>query len=260
MNKKKNLFLKSNKIKILVFAKLGSKRLKDKILLKINNKSILEILIERLNKFFSDEIILCTTNKNNKEILSIARKNKLKYFCGSEKNLFKRIIDCQKKFNFSHFVRITADNPLTDIENIYLLCKKHIQSNSEYTFNNSIPIGTRSEVFSFKKLKEIAFLAEDQNSSEYLTYFFLNKNVKRKNLNSKKKANNFSITIDYKRDYLFLKKILNHRSYLSIETGDIHNFLKINKIEKKEKKKILTKTKKYNVRLRDYPLKYIKNV
>ena len=77
-------------------------------------------MILRLTKFFnSKNIIICTArNQNNKILKKISKQYDVNFFAGAEKNIFKRIIDCQKKFNFKHFVRITGDNPLTDPQSI----------------------------------------------------------------------------------------------------------------------------------------------
>ena len=62
MNYSKKNFLKINKIKILIIVRLNSKRLKSKAKLKINNLSLIEILILRLLKHFnSNQIIICTS-------------------------------------------------------------------------------------------------------------------------------------------------------------------------------------------------------
>ena len=55
--------------------------------------------------------------KKNK-FLKKLKKHKINVFYGSEKNIFKRIIRCCDKFKADHFVRITGDNPLTDIKTL----------------------------------------------------------------------------------------------------------------------------------------------
>ena len=57
---------------------------------------------------------------------------------------------------------------------------------NDYTYTNSLPIGTRSEVFSINSLKYCSKIAVDRNSSEYLTYFFKEIFLKFKTINLKK--------------------------------------------------------------------------
>ena len=150
---KKN-FLSVNKIKILIIVRLASKRLKNKAKKKVGNYSITEILILRLLKFFdSTSIIICTTrNQNNTFLKKISLKYNTSFFAGAEKNIFKRIIDCVKKFKFNNFVRVTGDNPLTDSQSIIQMTKSHIKNKNDFTYTESLPLGMRPEIISMKAL------------------------------------------------------------------------------------------------------------
>ena len=73
--------------------------------------SILEHIIKRC-KFYKIEPIVCTSkNKYDDKIIFYAKKNKVKYFRGSEKNKLKRIADCSKKLNLEKFHLVDADDP-----------------------------------------------------------------------------------------------------------------------------------------------------
>jgi spore coat polysaccharide biosynthesis protein SpsF len=216
-----SFFLK-NKISILIIVRLKSKRLKEKAKKSIFKITLIEIIILRLLKVFDKkQIIICTTRfQNNNYFRKIALKYKINLFLGSNKNVFKRIIDCQKKFKFNHFVRITGDNPLTDIDSLCKLSLHHIKNNNDYTSTKSISIGLRSEVIKIKALRKAYQLAIDPNSSEYMSYFFQNKLFKYEFLKFKKfipHEEKYSITVDYLKDYLLLKKIIRKISeiYLS---------------------------------------------
>ena len=94
------------KFSIIVEARLGSNRLPNKILYRINKHVFLEYLIKRL-KFSKEanEIIISTTNlQSDNEIVKVAKKNKIKYYRGSENNVLKRVIDTGKRFNCKKIV------------------------------------------------------------------------------------------------------------------------------------------------------------
>ena len=57
---------------------------------------------------------------------------------GSEKNIFKRIIGCCDKFKADHFVRITGDNPLTDIKTLKRMTKIYFKK-SKISRVNQLP-------------------------------------------------------------------------------------------------------------------------
>ena len=126
-----------------------------------------------MDKFDRKNIIICTSNFNNDKTFykKISKKYNVGIFFGAENNVLKRIIDCLEKNNFKHFVRLTGDNPLVDINAINTLSFKHIMNKSDYTFTDSLPMGMKPEIFSLKALKRNYKKIIDLNSTEYLTYF-----------------------------------------------------------------------------------------
>ena len=211
---------------------------------------MIEILILRLSKFFNPKnIIICTArNQDNKVLKKISTLYNVKFFAGSEKNIFKRIINCQKKFYFKHFVRITGDNPLTDPKSIMELSFKHIKNNNDFTFTKSLASGMKPEVISFKALKKASNLAIDQYSSEYLTYYFVRSSFKFEKISINKfhkNENNFSITIDNKSDFNRLRKIIIKNTFM--DRKEIIEKLSRYKFKKIKNSKIPLITKKYNV-------------
>ncbi len=248
-------FLRINKIKILIIIRLGSKRLKNKAKLKINNTSLIEILIKRLlKKFNRNNVIICTSKKSSSFFFKKIKKDyKLNIFFGDEENIFKRILDCKKKYNFNHFVRITGDNPLTDVNLINKISKKHIKNKNDYTFTEGLPSGMKPEIFSINALKQCYKKARDPHSSEYLTYFFKRNEFKYSSIKIKKKYPNqdhLTITIDRKTDFLKLKRLINKEGiYLS--SSKIIKYLNEKKIYKTNRNSSFKlKTKKYDVRFK----------
>ena len=170
---KKNFFLK-NKIAFLIIVRMGSKRLNNKAKLKINNYSLTEILLKRLlRKFPKEQIFIFTSvDESGLYLKRLLAKYKINFFADNNKNIFKRIIDLRKENDFNHFVRITGDNPFTDPQAINKIIKAHLKKDIEFTYANSLTVGTKAEIILFKALKKANNLAVDKNSSEYMTYFF----------------------------------------------------------------------------------------
>ena len=108
---------------ILIFARSNSKRLPGKVLKEIySGKNLLEIIILRLKKFLRIKIIVCTSkSKADNKIVKICKKNKIKYFRGELSNVFKRTKDCLKKYKLKSFIRINADRPFVDFDEIQKL-------------------------------------------------------------------------------------------------------------------------------------------
>ena len=158
-----------------------SQRLKKKATLKILNKTLLEIIIMRLQKDFNNEnIYICTANDKFKKFYKfISKSYNLKIFFGSEDIVLKRIIDCMNKFNLKHFVRVTADNVLINNSAIKEMLKSHIENKSDYTFSDSLLPGTESEIFSLKSLKSIYKNVLIENLQNFCHIIILKVNLKK---------------------------------------------------------------------------------
>ena len=99
---------------IMIQARSGSLRFPNKILKKINRKEILAIMLERLKKVFKNKIIVVIGSKNCKKIVNVCKKQKTKFFIGSNNNVLKRYYMCAKKNKVKTIVRIPSDCPLID--------------------------------------------------------------------------------------------------------------------------------------------------
>ena len=99
---------------IIIQARTGSTRFKNKILQKINKKTILEILLDRLIDSNFKVIIATTKKKEDNKIVEIANKYKVNFFRGDEKNVLKRYYYTAQKFGIQNIIRITSDCPFID--------------------------------------------------------------------------------------------------------------------------------------------------
>jgi len=252
----KNIFIKENVI-LVVLVRMKSKRLPQKAKLKLNSFSIIEILIKRLIKSFpKKQIFICTSNKENDNYLkNLCNYYKINFHKGDDRDIFKRIISLRKKKKFNHFVRITGDNPFTDISAIEKLTRSHIKGNFDYTFTEDLPIGMCPEIISYNALKKANYLAVDTNSSEYMTYFFKRDIFNKKKVIFKKNIKNqnlLNISIDTYEQFKRLKKIIKFKS-IFISRKKLINLCRNNKrmFNKKVKKNLLLKNSIYDVRFKN---------
>ena len=146
----------------IIFSRLSSKRLKNKALIKINNCYLVELVIKRAKLLKNiDEIIVATSTKEeDKKIVKIAKKNNVKFYCGSLNNLVNRAISCCDKHHIDAFVRICGDRPLFDIEliesalNTYKKNKRSIDFISSEINFKSIP-GLVTELLTYRALLKL---------------------------------------------------------------------------------------------------------
>ena len=86
----------------------------NKMLKKINGKTIIDIVISRLkaSKMIDEIILLTTNNKIDDKFLKVAKKNKINICRGSEHNVLNRVNRCLKiKTPYKYIVRANGDCP-----------------------------------------------------------------------------------------------------------------------------------------------------
>lgn len=198
---------------IITQARYGSTRFPGKILEKINNKSLLQIHLERLKKTKGiDKIVVATTfEPEAKKIIEIAEKCDVFYFQGSTEDVLDRFYHTAKKFPADYIVRVTSDCPLIDGELINQVMDETIRQNVDYgsnIFTNRYPDGQDIEVFTFASLKAAWEDAELISEREHVTpYIRKNTDInggelfKGYSLNSSKDYSMVRMTLDELSDY-----------------------------------------------------------
>lgn len=218
-----------------------SSRLPGKCFLDFFGIRVLEHIILRCI-FGGINPIICTThNKKDDEIVKIAKKFEIKFFRGSENNKILRWFQCCVKFKVNKFHTIDADDPFFDWTAIR---KSMLELKNKYDIVLPSEVsrsGGASEGYSISKLflKKIIFMYPFLNYKNHDTEM-IDPFVKKKGINYKtfkgmdyelKKAR---LTLDYKDDYNFLKKIarfngsFNHRKNINLFLKKNLNLLKIN--------------------------------
>lgn len=142
---------------IIIQARMGSSRLPGKVLRDYNGKTLLQHIVERLERRESNaKVVIATSNLPQDDMIEqFCRKYNVSCFRGDEKNVLKRYCDCALMEQFDHIVRMTGDNPFPDIEELDKLIQFHINSNMDFTENFSVlPVGVGMEIISKRALLE----------------------------------------------------------------------------------------------------------
>ena len=224
------------KIGYFITARLKSSRLKRKILLPLNQNSVLDHVIGRckLTKGI-DDVVLCTsTNPQDSELFDYALKHQIKFYSGSEDDVLKRLLDAARYYEYDAFVSITADNPLHS----YFISNKIIEwvkkEHSDFVFTSGLPIGL-TPYFINKKALEIAVAMKKQTDTE-IWGPFVNRSdffkIGYLTVDNKLFAENTRLTCDYEEDYKFISSILDEfpENY-NPSIFEISNLLNKNKIK-----------------------------
>jgi spore coat polysaccharide biosynthesis protein SpsF (cytidylyltransferase family) len=234
-------FRKRNKVGIIVQARMGSKRLPGKIMKLVNNKPNLFHMIKQIKKSkLYNKIIICTSKKKENNIVrTFCKQNKIICFSGSENNLVNRYYLAAKKYNIDVIVRLTADCPLIDPKIIDMCIKKFLTKNYDFVANTSpphgksYPDGVDVEVFSFETIKIVNNECKSRSDLEHVTPFIWRKKSRFKlfRFELKKNFSKYRFTLDYKEDFLLIKKIIINfnKNKKLITMKNVVNFLKKNK-------------------------------
>ena len=244
---------------IIVQARIGSKRLRGKVLKKINNKPMLYYMLKQIKKSsFYDKIIITTSKKKeNNPIRNFCKKRKIICFSGSENNLVNRYYLSAKENNIDIIVRVTADCPLIDPKIIDESIKKFVTKNYDFVantsppYNQTYPDGMDVEVFSYNTLKYVNRVCKNSFDLEHVTPFIWRnkKTFKLYKIKSKKNLSNLRLTVDYIEDFKLIEKIIVYfeKNKINMTLKNIekylnsnHNIYSINKSRNKKYKSNLS--------------------
>jgi len=218
----------------IIQARIGSTRLPGKVLKKINDKVVLDYVIDRLKNCKNiDEIVLAiTTNKNDGILEAYAKNKKINFIRGSEEDVLSRYYEAAKKFNAKVIVRITSDCPLIDPNIVDRIIEKHLENKADYTANTiekTYPRGLDAEVFNYDILKVANKLGKEKYHREHVTPYIKEHSEKFKLQNieaeGKIKRPDIRITVDTQEDLELITKIISHFDDLDFTTEDVIDFL-----------------------------------
>ena len=164
---------------IFVQARMDSKRLPGKMNIKIGKFTILEWVLRRLlNSKKADKIILLTS-KNDENIIfhTLAKKLCIKLYKGDEENVLKRFYNASLKFKSKNIIRVCADNPFVDPNEIDRLINNFDHQKFDYAYNNlskglvDHPDGFGGEIFTVSTLKSLYKNAKSKFHQEHVTSY-----------------------------------------------------------------------------------------
>ena len=122
------------KIVAIVQARMGSTRLPGKVLRSIGNKTVIELLLERLHlsKKIDQIIVASTVNPKDIPLKEFLEEKGYKCELGSEENVLDRYVTVSKLYQADVVIRITGDCPLVDYRLIDTMIKYFLEEELDY--------------------------------------------------------------------------------------------------------------------------------
>lgn len=136
---------------------MGSTRLPGKVLMPIARLSLLGHVVGRLSELRNQAKIVVATSGEAADdaIVAWCDAHRAAYFRGSELDVLGRYYECAKALRLDPIVRLTADNPFTDVAELDRLIDEHRARGNDFTHSfSSLPVGVGAEIFGFSALEK----------------------------------------------------------------------------------------------------------
>jgi len=197
----------------IVQARMGSRRLPGKVMMKIGGRPLLVYLVERISKARAlDAIVVATTtNPQDNIIVEECERRGIPNFRGSEDDVLSRYVSAARACEAEIIVRVTADNPFTDPESIDYVVDSIVSNGAQYGIETSLPAGTTGEALTWNALAVIDSAADFSHWREHVT-LYAKENPHRVDcafLDARPgcKRPDLSFTVDELPEYLYARRI-----------------------------------------------------
>jgi spore coat polysaccharide biosynthesis protein SpsF len=162
-------------VAIVVSARMASSRYPGKAVVPLGGRPLLGVLLERLREAQGvDTLGLATTRRPEDDALcEIASCLELPVYRGEEDDVLKRTLGAAEAFGAHHVVRVTGDNPLTDVGTLEGLVSHHLASGADYTYvpGEALLMGILSEVIRVEALQRSWDQGGASHRSELVTLY-----------------------------------------------------------------------------------------
>jgi len=208
------------KILAITQARIGSTRLPEKIMKKINGETLLEIHLKRIlqSKLISKLKVATTIEPDAIQIVEISNKLGVEAYRGSLNNVLERFYLTALPEKPDWVVRLTSDCPLIDPVVIDKVINHAISKNFDYVSNTlqpTYPDGIDVEVFKFSALEKAYREAMLTSELEHVTPFiWKNSTFKGGRLFSsdcvvnEKDFSSIRLTVDTLEDFKVIEKLI----------------------------------------------------
>lgn len=209
---------------IVIVARMESKRLPGKALLKIGGNESLRVLIRNVKKARYPIVLAIPTTPANDCLAEIAKDEAIYCYRGEDDSPMERVCEVGECYEFENVVRVTHDDIIQDGLILQKLIKFHENGGNDYVYCARLVRGTDAEVIRTKALREIVDTGKLKNK-ESVCYYIRNGNYKCKEFYPPYEYQYpYRLTLDYPEDLILLRII--HSAIVNPSTLDIINYLK----------------------------------
>jgi spore coat polysaccharide biosynthesis protein SpsF len=161
---------------VVIQARMCSTRLPGKILQPIGDRPLLDHILGRLDGLqHAARIVIATSDRlEDGVVLAFCAERGVECFRGSEHDVLARYYECARQRGFTQVVRLTGDNPFTDVDELNRLIEFHLAGS--YDFSSSfedLPVGVGAEIFTFAALERSFHEGHSPHHREHVDEYIL---------------------------------------------------------------------------------------
>ena len=169
-----------NNIVGIIQARMSSKRLPNKMMLRLHGIPIIQWVLERSKKSkLLDKLVIAIPDTKDNDVLNgFLNEFDVNIYRGCENNLVDRYYKAALLYDATDIVRICADRPFISPDEIDNLIKYFLNGYYDYAYNhipinNQYPTGFGAEISTVGVLKKIYEEASDPSDLEHLFNYIL---------------------------------------------------------------------------------------
>ncbi len=165
------------RVLVIIQARLGSKRLPGKVLMKFNGQPAIKHLVEAIAQVFDrDDIVIASSiQAENDSLADYCRSQGWRIFRGDEENVASRFFEVVRNNPCRYFVRICADSPLFDPEILSRGLAKAAKGDFDIVgtvFQKTVSSGMNIEIIKSQTYLDYYSNFQKPDHFEHLKYFY----------------------------------------------------------------------------------------
>lgn len=210
---------------IILQARMGSTRLPGKILLPIGGRPLLEHVFERaaLLRAPAKLVVATSTLPGDDAVERFCRERGVACFRGDEADVLERYRACAQEHGFGLVIRLTGDNPFTDVEELDRLVELRREKDAAFAHSfERLPIGVGAEIFTSASLEESARLGHAPHHREHVDEYLIENpgqfTTVKLSIPASKNRPDLRLTVDTEADRLRATFIVEHARSSPVET------------------------------------------
>lgn len=154
----------------IIQARIRSERLFEKSILPLCGIPMLLHIIERAGAIEGvSKVIVATGNRTDNQKIEDIAAERAEIFFGNEYDVLSRYYLAAKQYNPDYIVRITGDNPFTDVDLASSALAQAVSAKTDLASISDIPVGTAVEIISFGALEQAYMNAATDYQHEHVT-------------------------------------------------------------------------------------------